>query len=136
MIKRRDFIRTSVTSIAAASAVTSYAMPSINKGSSSYLDNLKPMTDDVIPISLEERKARIAKAQKLMIENKMDAIYLDGGTSMKYFTGVDWGNSERMMAAIIPAKGEVKYVGPHFEETRLRELIKIGTDVCVWEEHE
>jgi Xaa-Pro dipeptidase len=49
---------------------------------------------------------------------------------------VQWGNSERMMAAVIPARGEVKYVGPHFEEARLRELIKIGSDVRVWEEHE
>src|SRR6478736_4052337 len=132
MTTRRNFIRTSVTSIATASAITSYAAPAF----SSTLDQLKPMTDDVKPITVEERKARIAKAQKLMTENKIDAIYLDGGTSMKYFTGVEWGNSERMMAAIISAKGEVKYVAPHFEEARLRELITIGNDVRVWEEHE
>ncbi len=135
-IRRRDFIRTSITGMAAATAVASYAMPSIHTSSSSHLDNMMSMTDDIVPISLEERKSRIEKAQKLMIENKIDAIYLDGGTSMNYFTGVEWGNSERMMAAIIPAKGEVKYVGPHFEEARLRELIKIGNDVRVWEEHE
>src|SRR6478736_9830116 len=132
MTTRRNFIRTSVTSIATASAITSYAAPAF----SSTLDQLKPMIDDVKPITLEEREARIAKAQKLMTENKIDAIYLDGGTSMKYFTGVEWGNSERMMAAIISAKGEVKYVAPHFEEARLRELITIGNDVRVWEEHE
>ena len=71
-----------------------------------------------------------------MVENKIDAIYLDGGSSMEYFTGIKWGNSERMMAAILPAKGEVKYVGPHFEEERIRELMKIGTDLRIWEEHE
>ncbi|MBS1682010.1 MAG: aminopeptidase P family protein [Bacteroidetes bacterium] len=136
MTTRRNFIRTSVTSIAVASTITGYATPTIGSGSSPALDRLKPMTDDVKPISLEERKMRIEKAQKLMAKNKIDAIYLDGGTSMKYFTGVEWGNSERMMAAIIPAKGEVKYVAPHFEESRLRELIKIGNDVRVWEEHE
>ncbi|WHZ06810.1 MAG: Proline dipeptidase [Cytophagales bacterium] len=136
MTTRRNFIRTSVTGIAAASAITGYAKPMITSSYSTALDQLKPMTDDSKPITVEERKARIEKAQKLMVENKIDAIYLDGGTSMKYFTGVDWGNSERMMAAIIPAKGEVKYVGPHFEEARLRELIKIGNDVRVWEEHE
>jgi Xaa-Pro dipeptidase len=115
--------------------MSGFAAPSMGS-SSNGLDHLKPMTDNVKPITVEERIARIEKAQKLMVENKIDAIYLDGGTSMKYFTGVEWGNSERMMAAIIPAKGEVKYVSPHFEEARLRELITIGKDVRVWEEHE
>jgi len=40
------------------------------------------------------------------------------------------------MVAIIPAKGEVKYVSPAFEADRLRQLITIGKDVRVWEEHE
>ena len=40
------------------------------------------------------------------------------------------------MVAIVPAKGDVKYVCPGFEESRLRELIKIGKDVYVWQEDE
>ena len=55
---------------------------------------------------------------------------------MEYYTGLKWGNSERMTAAIIPAKGDVRYVGPHFEEAKIRELITIGDEVRVWEEHE
>jgi len=51
--------------------------------------------------------------------------YLDG-----IFHRYEWGNSERMMAAIIPAKGEVKYVGPHFEEERIRELLVVAM-MCV-----
>ena len=94
------------------------------------------MSGDVKPITVDERKGRIAKAQRLMTENKVGAIYLDGGTSMEYFTGIKWGTSERMMAAIIPAKGDIKYVSPHFEEARVRELMTIGDEVRVWEEHE
>ena len=135
-INRRNFIRTSAVSIASTAALTSCASPSTEKKPRSPLDDLKSMTDKVVPISVDERKARIVKAQKLMAENKIVAIYFDGGSSMKYFTGVEWGNSERMMGAIIPAKGDVKYVVPHFEEARLRELITIGNDVRVWEEHE
>ena len=63
---------------------------------------LKKMTAGVLPISTDERKARIAKAQRLMAENKMDAIYLEPGASMYYFTGVHWGTSERMFALVIP----------------------------------
>ena len=81
-------------------------------------------------------RTRIQKAQRLMAENKVQAIVLDSGTSMVYFTGIGWGASERPMLAIIPAQGEVKYVSPAFEAERLRELIKIGNEVRVWEEDE
>jgi len=138
-MKRRDFIRASAVTAGSATVLTalnSCESPAQKETAASPLDNLKSMMDGVQPITIEERKARIEKAQRLMAENKIDAIYFDGGTSMDYFTGVRWGNSERMMAAIIPAKGDVKYVCPHFEEDRLRELILFGDDVRVWEEHE
>ncbi|HCW07963.1 MAG TPA: metallopeptidase, M24 family protein [Cytophagales bacterium] len=139
MSSRRKFIQKSALGLGAStllSSVAGYSFPTNEKKISNPLDELQPLTSDVVPISVDERKARIEKAQRLMAENKIDAIYLDGGTSMKYFTGIEWWNSERMMSAIIPAKGDVKYVVPHFEEERLRELITIGSEVRVWEEHE
>ena len=155
-IKRRDFIRLSAGNAAllsglpvglvgagaagitgdgemAAGKTADYGM---NGKASGVLDRLTSMTGDVTPITVEERKARIQKAQKLMAENKIQAIVLDSGTSMVYFTGIGWGASERPMLAIIPAQGEVKYVSPAFEAERLRELIKIGNEVRVWEEDE
>jgi Xaa-Pro dipeptidase len=97
---------------------------------------LKKMTDGVVPITLEERKARIAKAQLLMEQNKIDAIYIEPGTSMSYFTGMRWGTSERMFAVVIPVRGDIAWVCPKFEEERALELIKLGKDVRTWEEHE
>ena len=99
-------------------------------------DNLKPMTTDVVPITIAERQARIEKARRLMAENHIDAVYLEAGSSLFYFTGIRWGQSERMMAAVISADGEIAYVCPAFEEARLRELIQFGDDVRVWEEDE
>src|SRR5258707_10488430 len=98
------------------------------------IKNLRRMTSDVVPITDDERKARIAKAQRLMAEQKIDAIYIESGTSMYYFTGMRWGGSERMFACVIPQRGELAWVCPKFEEERARELIKIGTDVRTWEE--
>ena len=98
--------------------------------------SLQSMVVGVEPISVAERMARIEKAQRLMSENGIDAMFLDAGTSMEYFTGVRWGQSERMLAVVIPANGELKYVSPGFEEARLRELMTIGSDVRVWQEHE
>jgi Xaa-Pro dipeptidase len=90
----------------------------------------------VPPITDDERHARIEKARRLMAENRIDAIVLEGGTSMYYFTGVHWGNSERTFAVVIPQKGELAWVTPAFEEARARELIKNSKDVRVWQEDE
>ncbi|MFL5607918.1 MAG: M24 family metallopeptidase [Gemmatimonadaceae bacterium] len=90
----------------------------------------------VVPISDAERLARIEKARRLMIENGIEAMLLEGGTSMFYYTGVRWGNSERPFAVVIPARGELAWVTPGFEEQRSRELIKFSTDVRVWQEDE
>ena len=98
---------------------------------------LKSITGDVVPISIEERKARVAKAQQLMAEQRIEALVLDAGTTnLDYFTGISWWASERPMVAIIPQKGEIRYVCPAFEESRFRELIKLGKDVYVWQEDE
>jgi len=94
------------------------------------------MTQNVVPIGVAERESRIEKAQRLMVEAKIEALVLDAGTSMEYFTGITWYPSERPMIAIVPAKGGVQYICPAFEESRLRELVKIGNDFYPWQEDE
>ena len=97
---------------------------------------LKPMTADVKPITKEERAARIQKAQQLMAQNKISAIFLEGGSSMFYFTGIRWGLSERPFVCVLPAKGEAAWVCPGFEEERARELVGKTAEVRVWQEDE
>lgn len=97
---------------------------------------LQRMTDGIVPISLDERRARIEKARRLMRDNKIDAIYIEPGSSMFYYTGMRWGTSERMLAVVIPARGELAWVCPKFEEARARELITMGNDIRTWEEDE
>jgi Xaa-Pro dipeptidase len=98
------------------------------------IKNLRKMTAGIVPITKEELEGRIAKAQRLMTEQKLDAIYLEPGSSMYYFTGMRWGTSERMFALVIPQRGELAWVCPKFEEERARELIKFGNDIRTWEE--
>lgn len=100
--------------------------------------NLKPTIDDVVPISVNERKQRIAKAQELMAKEKLDAIFMEGTTTCFYFTGMRWGQSERTFGVVIPAKGEIAYVCPKFEDDRAKELINtaFGSELRCWEEHE
>jgi Xaa-Pro dipeptidase len=98
---------------------------------------LKPMTDGIVRITDDERRARIERARRLMAENRLDAIYLEGGSSLFYFTGVRWGLSERPFVAVIPAKGDVAWICPGFEEARARELVKApSADVRTWQEDE
>jgi Xaa-Pro dipeptidase len=100
----------------------------------SSITALKPLPNPAPPIADDERRARIANAQRLMTEQGIGAIVLEGGTSMSYFVNVRWGLSERPFLLVIPAKGDVAYVSPAFEEQRAREVIKFSNDVRVWQE--
>jgi Xaa-Pro dipeptidase len=97
---------------------------------------LQPMTEGAHPIADDERRARIAKAQRLLTEQGLGAILLEPGTSMRYFTGVGWSLSERIFALVLPARGDPGWICPAFEEARARELIRFGHDVRTWEEDE
>jgi Xaa-Pro dipeptidase len=110
-IKRRDFIN--LSAMAAATTVVAGISSCSNgqaKEKKSPVDELKSMTGDVVPITVTERETRIEKARGLLSENKINALILDCGTSLQYFTGISWWPSERTMVAIIPAKGDIKYV--------------------------
>jgi Xaa-Pro dipeptidase len=61
---------------------------------------------------------------------------LEPGTTMNYFVNVRWGLSERPFLLVIPARGELAYVSPGFEEARAREITKFTDDVRVWQEDE
>ncbi len=97
---------------------------------------LGPMLDGVVPISDDERQARLAKAQQLMAKQGLGAILFEPGTSMTYFTGMGWGLSERPFVAVLPARGELAFICPGFEEARARERLKFTKDVRVWQEDE
>jgi Xaa-Pro dipeptidase len=97
---------------------------------------LEPMTAGIVPISDQERQARIEKARRLMAERKIDALFIESGSSLFYFTSVQWGLSERPFGMVLPVRGEIAYISPKFEEARAREITRFSTDVRTWEEDE
>lgn len=99
-------------------------------------DSLKPLGDRVRPITVNEFQGRVARAQKLMTDAKPDfaALYLAPGTSLYYFTGIHWGQSERVAGCVIPHSGAPLLFCPGFEESRYRELMRWPTEVRVWQE--
>lgn len=102
---------------------------------------LTSMRHLAVPITVEERQSRIAKARRLLAAERLDALFLTGGTSLKYFTNINWGLSERLLALVLPKEGRAFVVCPAFERDRALEQIEAGplkgtADVLVWEEHE
>jgi Xaa-Pro dipeptidase len=126
MLSRRAFLQSAAAASLAAS--TTYA------GSSPQ--PLKSMTGGAKPISVEERRERIARVQTLMAQSKIAALLVEPGSSLDYFTGIRWHRSERTTLAIIPASGQVLVVTPAFEEPSVRETLQIGGEVRPWDEHE
>ena len=92
------------------------------------------MRGDVPPIGVEERLKRIARAQALMRDKGVDALYLDVSSSMTYFTGLNFRRTERMHSAVLPAKGDIVYISPAFEVEKLKTMTSFGDKIEVWEE--
>ncbi len=97
---------------------------------------LRPLADGVTPIAVEEHRARLASAQRLMAENGLDAIVVGPGSGLLYFTGAEWGLSERFLGFVLGRSGDPVWVTPAFEELRARQQIRIGADVRAWQEDE
>src|SRR5688500_16175951 len=97
---------------------------------------LKPMTEGTTPITTDEHRRRIARAQGLMGAHGLKAIVLGPGTSLTYFTGARWGESERFFGAVLTREGEPAWVTPAFERERALEQVRIGGDVRAWQEDE
>ena len=140
MISRRSLI-TSGALAAGALATTRSADAEQAPSMPAPIAALTSMRGKAVPISRDQRRARVDKARRLMAEQKIDALMLTGGTSLVYFSGIQWGLSERLFSLVIPKSGEPFVVCPAFEEERAREQFATspftGTaDVRTWEEHE
>ncbi len=129
MLSRRTFIGAAAGAPLVAIAA-GQSMPAASGAA------LKSLTADAKAISVDERRARLAKLQGLMEQRKVAAFLVESGSSLEYFTGIRWARSERVTLAIIPARGEVIVVTPAFEEPSVRETLQVGGDVRPWNEHE
>jgi Xaa-Pro dipeptidase len=88
------------------------------------------------PIGRDERMQRLAKARALMQQHGIGAIIVEPGASLDYYTGVQWWRSERLTAAVIPARGDPIVVTPFFEKPSVEESLKVPAEVRVWQEDE
>jgi Xaa-Pro aminopeptidase len=137
-ITRREFA-VALTGVAGAAALRRHPaselapdpchLPAPIEALTSGIGGVRPITD-------EERRGRLARAQQLMAGQGIAALVIEPGSTMRYFTAVSWWPSERTFAMVLPAAGPPSWVCPAFEEARARELIRFGDDVRVWQEDE
>jgi Xaa-Pro dipeptidase len=91
---------------------------------------------EAAPITAGERAARRLKVRRLMKEAGIDALLVEPGSTMLYFTGVNWWRSERVTAVVIPADGEMFWISPAFEEPKLLEVADGKPKIVTWNEDE
>lgn len=146
MVSRRKFIGVSAVAVAgtACHASTARTEPEPSDRGIAQPPAIAALTSvksQAQPITVDERRARIEHARALMHDNDLSAMMLTGGTSLDYFTGIQWGLSERLLAVVLPVRGTPFLVTPAFERSRAMEQVAegpldTGTDVMTWQEHE
>jgi Xaa-Pro dipeptidase len=131
-LTRRSFIKTGSLSLAALSlGPAAQATSQAEAG-----QELKNLTAGVVPLGPEDYAARLEKARRLLAGNKLDAIFIGGGTNLVYFTKVGWWLSERVFGVVMSPKKDPVWVCPAFEVERAKELVPPGQEIRTWEEHE
>ncbi len=108
-------------------------------GGSSFeteLASLGPWRARAAPIEPAERAARLERARRLLGEAGLDALLVRGGPSLRYFTGVAWGQSERLVAMILPRRGPPVMICPAFEVGTLEASLAVPIEARLWQEDE
>jgi Xaa-Pro aminopeptidase len=137
---RRRFLEAGATA-AAAAVLPATSSAEDKSGLPPSIAGLKSMKGQAVPITAEEREARVERARELMAQNKLQAIVITSGSSLPYYSAVHWWSSERLFAMVLPATGKAFFVCPAFEEGRAREQLAMGpfgadADVRLWQENE
>jgi Xaa-Pro dipeptidase len=122
-MKRRTFVGTAAFGLAKLAAQNSVP---------DSIKSLRPMTAGVQPIGDDERRARMEKARRLMRENKLGAIVMEGGSSLFYFTGTRWTVSDRLFSWVLPATGEPAWIVDRADQAKAHDAIHMGSDIRTW----
>jgi Xaa-Pro dipeptidase len=100
------------------------------------LSRLTDMLGHCQPISIKEHQIRLDALCARMRDASLDAVWLNSGTNLTYYTGTNWHPSERLVGAMVTADGEMTYIGPAFEEGTIRDFMGVEAKLRTWEEHE
>ena len=100
------------------------------------LASLSPRPGRPPAIAATEYEARLERARILTVALGADALLVGAGASLRYFTGVPWGATERLVALLLPRRGRPTMICPAFELGSLQADLKIEADIRLWQEHD
>ncbi|KAA9370236.1 M24 family metallopeptidase [Ochrobactrum quorumnocens] len=86
-------------------------------------------------ISNDERLQRLEILRRSLSEKGVGALLLGSTASLRYFTGLVWHSSERLLGAII-TQTDIVYIVPGFEQSRVESLPHLPGGIRVWQEEE
>lgn len=89
----------------------------------------------VPPIDNAERQERLARLQVALSASGCSGLLLGATESLRYFTGLVWHPSERLLGALVTPSA-LYYIAPGFELDRVDSLPRLPGDVLVWQEDE
>jgi Xaa-Pro dipeptidase len=142
-MKRREFLQTGALGAGAAALLGAGCAAGENPatgddaGVPPSIAALKPRTAEAPPpIDEAERAERRARAQRLMGEAGIDALFIEPGASLTYFADVRWGRSERTFGLLLPREGDAVVICPAFEKERAEKGIAGRFEIRTWEEDE
>ena len=134
---RRAFLRKSGIAVTLAGVAPSLLSSCTNSNSGiPAVGSLQVMTSGVEPLTIVDFENRRERARQLMEDYRIDALFIEGGTNLKYFYNISWWQSERLFGVLLPREGKAKWICPSFELDRAMESIPQGSNIVTWEEHE
>jgi Xaa-Pro dipeptidase len=98
--------------------------------------DLAPPPGRPAPIDTAERRARLAKARDLTRALGAQALLIGAGASLRYFAGVAWGATERLVAMLLPIDGDPIMICPAFELGSLEASLGLEAEIRLWQEDE
>ena len=82
-----------------------------------------------------ERQERLQRLREKMEVGGVAAVLLGSTDSLRYFTGLIWHQSERLLGALV-TPNTLTYIVPAFERSRVETLPHLEGDIATWDEEE
>jgi Xaa-Pro dipeptidase len=100
------------------------------------LARLAPWANPAAAITPDERDARMDRACRFTANSGADALLVNAGASLRYFAGVPWGQTERLVAMLLAPGRKPVIICPHFEIGTLQADLAIAAEIRSWQEDE
>ncbi|HET6204399.1 MAG TPA: Xaa-Pro peptidase family protein [Planctomycetota bacterium] len=133
---RREFLRTGTVALGASLPSCSAPLQAPSATRTSRFGRLAGLADGLEAPGPSDFAERRERARRAMRETGLAALAIEPGPTMKYFSGVEWGRSERSFLLLLFETGDPVWVCPAFEERTARERIPANQDLRIWQEDE